>query len=100
MKDNVDAIKQQIDTAPLNYNGSATLLDMIYWCYVENNRIDNDTIKQLYERLRQQIHIPEKEYDHVLYTIGDLNLEHARLAFHAGLQFGFRLMHEVSETQQ
>lgn len=100
MKRIIDAIKQQIDVAPLNYNGSATLLDMIYWCYVENNRVDNGTIRQLYERLRQQIQLPEKEYDHVLYTIGDLNSEYARLAFHAGLQSGFRLMQEVSGTQQ
>ena len=96
MKRIVDTIKQQIEASPPN-DKETSLLDTLYWYYVENNRVDNATIKQLYERLRQLICLSEKDYDNILYTIGDMNLEYARLAFHAGLQFGFQLMQEVSE---
>lgn len=44
-----------------------------------------------------QINLPLREYDEVLYTISDLNLEYGRQAFSEGLKVGMLMMQEMGK---
>lgn len=54
--------------------------------------MDSGKLDKLYEDLRARIKLPSREYDEVLYTISDLNLEYGRQAFMEGLKVGILLM--------
>lgn len=71
------------------------VVDLIYWAYMESNRIDNDKTNACYAALREKVSMPLREYDEVLYIVSDLCLEHGRLAFMEGLKIGMLLMQEM-----
>lgn len=68
------------------------VVDQLYWAYMENHRIDNDKSNECYAALREQVKLPMREYDEVLYIVSDLCLEHGRMAFMEGLKVGILLM--------
>lgn len=55
--------------------------DQLYWAFMENYRSDNDKTREYYAILQEQVKLPMREYDEVLYTISSLSLEYGRVAF-------------------
>ena len=97
MKKVIDTLKQHIKENPPNYGSADSLMDMLYWHYTEANTLDNDKIRAHFDSLRQMIPLSREEYDQVFYIVSDMCLEHGRLAFHLGLQFGVQFMLELSD---
>ena len=90
-----ELLKDYVSQNPPACGDAQTVVDRIYWAYMESNRMDSKKLDDLYEKLRSQINLPLREYDEVLYTIGDLNLEYGRHAFMEGLKVGMLLMQDA-----
>lgn len=73
------------------------VVDQLYWTYMEDHRSDNDKTREYYAILQEQVKLPMREYDEVLYTISSLSLEYGRVAFMEGLKIGMLLMQEMLE---
>lgn len=92
MSNLAELLKDYVSQNPPACGDAQTVVDRIYWTYMESNRMDSKKLDDLYEQLRTQINLPLREYDEVLYTIGDLNLEYGRHAFMEGLKVGIVLL--------
>ena len=93
----VKLLKDYVAQNPPACGDTQTVVDKIYWAYMECHRIDSKMLNDLYENLRARINLPLREYDEVLYTISDLNLEYGRHAFLEGLKVGMLLMQEMGK---
>ena len=89
-------LKDYVVQNPPACGDAQAVIDKIYWACMESNRMDGERINRLYKNLRAQIKLPQREYDEVLYTISDLNIEYGRHAFSEGLKVGLVLLHESS----
>lgn len=87
--------KHHVDK-PLNLANADTILDMIYWDYIEQNNIDNEKTRELFDRLRELVPLTGRAFDEVFNLVCDLCLEFGRLAFINGLRFGYALQKELS----
>lgn len=88
-------LKSYVDQNPPDCGNVQDVVDRIYWCYMESNRVDNSKINDCYARLRKRVNLPLREYDEILYIVSDLCLEHGRLAFMEGLKVGMLLTQEL-----
>lgn len=95
MKEILHSIQKSIAAHPLDYGGSESLLDMLFWHYTESNALDNEKIKRQFEALRNLVNLSRDEYNELFYTVSDLCLEHGRIAFIEGLRLGVVLMQEL-----
>ena len=89
-------LKDYVAQNPPACGDAQAVVDHIYWAFMENHRIDNDKTSEYYAILREQVKLPMREYDEVLYTVSSLALEYGRLAFMEGLKVGIVLLHELS----
>lgn len=96
MDDLAELLRDYVAQNPPACGDAQAVVDKIYWAYMESNRMDGERINRLYEDLRARINLPLREYDEVLYTISDLNIEYGRHAFLEGLKVGLVLLHELS----
>lgn len=92
-----DILKSYVDQNPPDCGNAQDVIDRLYWCYMESNRVDNSKINDCYARLREKVNLPLREYDEILYIVSDLCLEHGRLAFMEGLKIGMLLMQMLIE---
>ena len=93
-----ELLKHYVEQNPPACGDAQVVVDKIYWAYMESNRMDSEKINRLYDDLRVRINLPLREYDEVLYTISDLNLEYGRYAFMEGLKVGIVLMRNTSDS--
>lgn len=92
-----EMLKRYVDQNPLDCGNAQDVIDRIYWCYMETNRVDNGKTNACYADLREKVNLPLREYDEVLHIVSDLCLEHGRLAFVEGLKVGMLLMQEIEK---
>lgn len=76
--------------------GGESVLDMLYWHYMEHNHCDSQKIRKQFDTLRKLVNFPSKEYDQVFYVVSDLCLEYGRQAFGDGIKLGVALFQELS----
>lgn len=95
MKELLETLKQYILSHPPDNGDGESILDMLFWHYVENNAIDNKKIRAQFTALRELLALPPKDYDSVFYAVSDLCLEHGRLTFTEGVHLGVLLMKEL-----
>lgn len=98
MRTLAELLKDYVEQNPPACGDAQTVVDRIYWAYMENHWIDNDKISKNYSVLRKRVNMPTHEYDEVLYIVSDLCLEHGRLAFMEGLKIGMLLMQEMGKV--
>lgn len=98
MKKMLETLKQHIREHPPNYGDGESILDVLFWHYVENCPMDNEKVRSQFAALRVMLNLPPKDYDVVFYAVSDLCLEHGRLAFGEGLKFGIFLMQELANS--
>lgn len=91
----VEALQQHFDQNPPTYGDAESVLDMLFWHYTEYNQIDNEKIKAQFAKLRDYLNLPLQEYDKVFYIVGDLCVEHSRLAFREGMRLVLALLQEL-----
>lgn len=92
-----DIVKSFVDQNPPDCGNAQDVVDRLYWCFMEHNRVENRKTNDCYARLREKVNLPLREYDEVLYIVSDLCLAHGRLAFMEGLKVGILLMQELDE---
>ncbi len=79
-------------------NDRETILEALYWLYVESAPTDSEKLRCGYARLRKQLHfLKPKEYDAVFGTVSELCNESEQIAFYAGTRLGAALMMELSD---
>lgn len=82
---------------PPNLGNEESMVDALFMQYSQRESCSNDTIRNLFTQLREQVRLPPEEYDAVFYVVCDLCLEHGRLAFREGAKTAIRFLCEVSE---
>lgn len=97
MKNLKEKIKEYVEKNLPHSGDAQAVVDQIYWAFMENHRNDNDKTSEYYAVLREQVKLPMREYDEVLYTVSSLSLEYGRVAFMEGLKIGMLLMQEMLE---
>lgn len=97
MKRLTKLLKNYVAQNPPVCGDAQAVVDQLYWAFMENHRSDNDKTKEYYAILQEQLKLPMREYDEVLYTISSLSLEYGRVAFMEGLKIGMLLMSEMLE---
>ena len=97
MKKLEETLKGYVDQNPPSCGNAQAVVDQLYWCYMERNRIDNDKTNVCYTALREKVNLPLREYDDVLYIVSDLCLEYGRQAFMEGLKVGMLLTQKLTE---
>lgn len=95
MKKLAQLLTGYVEQNPPSCGNAQNVVDQLYWCYMERNRIDNDKTNACYAALREKVNLPLREYDEVLYLISDLCLEHGRQSFMEGVKVGMLLMQEL-----
>lgn len=85
-------LKDYVAENPPACGDAQAVVDQLYWAFMENHRSDNDKTKEYYAVLQEQVKLPMREYDEVLYTVSSLSMEYGRVAFMEGLKIGMLLM--------
>ena len=85
-------LKDYVAQNPPVCGDAQAVADQLYWAFMENHRSDNDKTRKYYAVLQEQVKLPMREYDEVLYTVSSLSMEYGRVAFMEGLKIGMLLM--------
>lgn len=73
-----------------------SVLEIIYECYAQLNRMDSETIRKDFDDLYQAMHgQPLREMDKVIYTVCTLCRDHEGSGFVNGIRIGIRLNDEL-----
>ena len=91
----IEVLQQHFTQNPPDYGDAESVLDMLFWYYTEYNQIDNEKIKTQFAKLRDYLNLQPQEYDEVFYIVGDLCIEHSRLAFQEGMRLILALLQDL-----
>lgn len=97
MDEIIKTLQEYVKQKPPVCGDAQAVMEQLYWIFMENHRIDNDKTREYYAVLQEQVKLPMREYDEVLYTVSSLSLEYGRIAFMEGLKIGMLLMQAMSE---
>jgi len=95
MKKLTERLSQYFEENPPNLGDAESILDALFWMYMEYCPADSETIKALYVQLRKIMNLPPECYDQVFDIVSDLCVEHGRKAFREGLRLGVVLIKEL-----
>lgn len=74
----------------------ASVLAMLYTCYSESNRMEDEKIRADFDELYHKMNgMPLKEMDRVIYAVCTLCRDHEESGFIHGMQVGVRLANEI-----
>ena len=77
-------------------NDAESVLEMIYKCYAQLNRMDNETIRKDFDELYQAMYGHSlREIDKVINTVCLLCRDHEKAGFVNGVRIGIRLEDEL-----
>lgn len=93
----VETLQRYFRQNPPNYGDAESVLDMLYWHYMEHGCPDSEKIQNQFSALRKMVNFPSKEYDQVFYVVSDLCLEYGALAFSEGLRMSMELVQKLDE---
>ena len=91
----IEVLQQHFAQNPPDYGNAESVLDMLFWPYTEHNQIANEAIKTQFAKRRDYLNLPPQRYDEVFYIVGDLCIEHSRLAFREGMRLILALLQEL-----
>ena len=94
----IEKLKQQLAQNPPDFGGAESVIDLLYLIYTEFNPINNQEIRDGFERLRN--HFPDmdlQDFDVIFVTVSELCTEHERLAFIEGFRLGITLSQELTK---
>ena len=91
-------LRAYLDQNPIRYTDGDSLLEELYWCYIEANNLDSSELRLHFRRLYQSLpELSEDRFDEVFSVVSELSAAQEKLAFQAGLKTGFRLATELSD---
>lgn len=81
-----------------NYGDGESVLTMLYECYSDSNRMDDEQIRADFRELYAQMNgMTIKEMDKIIYPVCSLCRDHQRSGFVEGVKIGLLLAKEVME---
>ena len=91
-----DKLRLYLDANPIEYADGESLLEQLYWCYIESNSFDNAELrKQFQELYRRFPELSEDRFDEMFAMINGLSVQQEKLSFQIGAKIGFRLAAEL-----
>lgn len=79
-----------------DYGQGESVLTMLYECYSDSNRMDDDRIRADFRELYAQMNgMTIQEMDRVIYLVCSLCRDHQRVGFTEGVKIGLLLAGEV-----
>lgn len=96
MKKYADKLKEYLEKNPIGYVDGDSLLEQLYWCYIEANSFDSsDTREQFQKVYRSMPELSPQRFDAIFDVISALIIEQEKLAFQVGAKIGLRLAAEL-----
>ena len=81
-----------------NYGDGESVLTMLYECYSDSNRMDDEQIRADFRELYAQMNgMTIKEMDTIIYPVCSLCRDHQRSGFVEGVKIGLLLAKELME---
>ena len=91
-----DKLRRYLDANPIEYTDGDSLLEELYWCYIESNSFDNTELRNQFQELyRSFSELSEDRFDEMFAMINELSVQQEKLAFQIGAKIGFRLAAEL-----
>ena len=96
IKPYVKALMGYARNEPTDYGQGESVLTMLYECYSNSNRMDDDRIRADFRELYAQMNgMTIQEMDRVIYPVCSLCRDHQRVGFTEGVKIGLLLAGEV-----
>lgn len=98
MKEYFEILRTYIAEHPPEYgDGNAqSILEMLYTCYNQYNRMDTEEIKAGFDDLYRHMNgIPLRDMDGIIDTVCTLCREHEKAGFVEGIKLGIQLKYEI-----
>ena len=91
-----DKLRKYLDKNPIGYIDGDSLLEQLYWCYIESNSLDDPELRTQFQKVYSSM--PElsiEMFDKIFDGISALTTRQEKLAFQAGVKIGLRLAAEL-----
>ena len=96
IKPYVKALMAYARKEPTDYGQGESVLTMLYECYSDSNRMDDERIRADFKELYAQMNgMTIQEMDRVVYPVCSLCRDHQRVGFVEGMKIGLLLAGEV-----
>lgn len=96
IKPYIEALMAYARREPTDYGQGESVLTMLYECYSDSNRMDDDRIRADFKELYAQMNgMTIHEMDRVIYPVCSLCRDHQRVGFTEGVKIGLLLAGEV-----
>ena len=96
IKPYVKVLMEYAKTEPTDYSDGESVLTMLYECYSDSNRMDDERIRVDFKELYAQMNgMTIQEMDRVVYPVCSLCRDHQRVGFVEGMKIGLLLAGEV-----
>ena len=97
MKRYVEALRRDLCKNPPSFGDADSVLEMLYGCYNQYNRMDTAEIKAGFEDLYEKMTgMTLQNMDDIIYATCSLCREHEKSGFVEGVKVGIRLAEELS----
>ena len=97
MKPYVETLWRELHKFPPSFGDADSILEMLYGCYNQYNRMDTQAIKAGFEELYEQMAgMPLRDMDDIIYTTCTLCREHEKSGFIEGVKVGVLLTKEIT----
>lgn len=89
-------LKDYVDSRDTIAESGDSVLAMLYSCYSDVNRMDDEKIRGDFDALYQAMNgMPLRDMDRVVYPVCTLSRDHEKSGFIHGVQVGMRLANEI-----
>ena len=96
IKPYIEALMAYAHTEPTDYGQGESVLTMLYECYSDSNRMDDEKISADFRELYAMMNgMTIEEMDRVIYPVCSLCRDHQRVGFMEGVKIGLLLAGEV-----
>ena len=93
-----DKLRRYLDANPIEYTDGDSLLEELYWCYIESNSFDNTELRNRFQELNRNFReLSTDRFDDMFTMINEISVQQEKLAFQTGAKIGFRLAAELFE---
>ena len=96
MEKYLDKLRLYLDANPIQYAEGDSLLEELYWCYIEMNSFDSAELRNRFQQLYRSFpELSEDRFDEMFSMINGLSIQQEKAAFQIGAKIGFRLAAEL-----
>ena len=93
-----DKLRRYLDANQIEYTDGDSLLEELYWCYIESNSFDDPELRNRFRELYRNFpELSADRFDEMFAMINGLSVQQEKLAFQTGAKIGFRMAAELFE---